>query len=87
MAREMKLRENVVLRGEDGEAEDGRGCSPIMQFSSFTWHRNGNGGLPVSSLGRPLSESTHIEEVQSKIVDLRITISYIMLVTFSYLVI
>lgn len=36
--------------------EDMRGCSPMMQFSPITWHRNGNGGLPASSLGRPLSE-------------------------------
>lgn len=36
--------------------EDMRGCSPMMQFSPITWHRNGNGGLPASSLGRLLSE-------------------------------
>lgn len=44
--------------GEGGGEEMRRRRSPMMHFSSFTWHRSGNGGLPASSPCRPLSEHT-----------------------------
>lgn len=46
--------------GERHAREDGRGWSPMMQLCFFTWHQNGNGGLPGASLGHLLSaQHTH----------------------------